>query len=171
MASSYSISQSMSFTIAHARQMASKVATDLKRIQRFYGKPSNEDITNYESEVVALLKAGYLATVSYGFKKDDKWIEPTLQYAARDLVGGTAQDDDPGKVRPWANVDGASFYSYLTYSSAWDALTQAERDKFKESLPVKRGGATAPQVNGYLEADRTYSAGGRALGRSSVRSY
>jgi len=26
-------------------------------------------------------------------------------------------------------------------------------------------------VNGYLEQDRTYSAGGRALNRASVRSY
>lgn len=170
MASSYTVSASNSFTITHARHMAAKVAADLKRMQRHYGKPSDADIASYEEEAAQFLKAGYLGTVTYGYKRDGKWIEPTLRYTAKDLVGG-GSDDDPGKVKPWADISGASFYSYLTYSSAWDALTAQQKAAFKQTLPVTRSGADEPGINGYLEQDQTYSAGGRALGRASVRSY
>jgi hypothetical protein len=171
MSSSYSYTESSTFTVTHARHMAAKVATDLKRIQRYYGAPSDTDIAAYETEAIELLKAGYLGTVNYGFKRDGQWIEPTLRYTARDLAGGTANDDDPGKLKASADVSGASFYSYLTYSAAWDALSATEKDQFKKRMPFYRGGAAEPGVNGYLVDDRTYSSGGRALNRASVRSF
>jgi hypothetical protein len=171
MASSYTLSTSNSFTVTHARHMAAKVAADLKRMQRHYDKPSDADIAKYEEELVQLLKAGYLGTVTYGFKRNGDWIEPTLRYTAKDLIDGSGIDDDPGKVRPWADVSGATFYSYLTYSAAWDDLTADERGSFKKSLPITRGDASEPGINGYVEQDRTYSAGGKSLGRGSVRSF
>ncbi|HHJ19000.1 MAG TPA: hypothetical protein ENJ84_04105 [Gammaproteobacteria bacterium] len=171
MSYSYTLSETAAFTVTHAKHIAAKVATDLKRMQRLYGKPSNTAIADYETEVIALLKAGYLGTVTYGFKRDGEWIEPTLRYTARDLHGSTANDNDPGRIRPGANIDGASFYSYLTYSSAWDSLSWPEKDEFKEQLPFKRGGADEPGVNGYFSNDRIYSSGGRALDRASVRSF
>lgn len=170
MASSYTYSQTATFTVTHARHMAAKVAADLKRMQRHYGKPTDLWIEQYEAEVVALLKAGYLGTATYGFKRNDKWIEPTLKYTARDLAG-SANDDDPGRVSAWADVSGADFHSYMTYSPAWDNLSWSERDAFKNGLPFKRTGADEPGVDGYLVEDRTYSAGGKALGRSSVKSF
>lgn len=169
--SSYSISESITFTVTHARHMAAKIATDLKRIQRFYGWPSDREIAEYEEEAVAMMRAGYLSTVTYGFKRNGSWIEPTLKYAARDLAGRSTNDDDPGKIRPGKDVSGASFTSFLTYSDAFFNLTQAERDAFKGGLPVFRTSGSEPPVDGYLDSDRTYSAGGRALDRSSVRSY
>jgi len=171
MSSSYTSSESQSFTITHARKIAVKVATDLKRMQRFYDQPSDSDIENYEEEIVQLLKAGYLQKVSYGYKKDDKWIEPSLHFEARDLGGLASTDDDPGRIRPGANISGASFYSYLTYSSAWWNLTESERTEFKRGLPFFRGGASEPGINGYLSQDKTYSAGGKSVIRSTVKSY
>jgi Bacterial HORMA domain family 1 len=172
MSYSYTLSETETFTVTHARHMAAKVATDLKRMQRlYYGTPSDTSIANYEAEITEFVKEGYLGTVTYGFRRDGKWIEPTLQYTARDLAGSAANDDDPGRVRPGANIDGASFYSYMTYSAAWDRLTDAEKDAFRKRLPFTRGGAPEPGVNGYLSNDRTYSSGGRALNRASVRSY
>ena len=168
---SYSFSETRSFTETHAKHMAAKVAADLKRMQRLYGRPGDIDIGNYETEVVQLLKKGYLGTVWYGYWRGGDWIEPTLRYTARDLEGGSANDDDPGRIRPNADISGASFYSYLTYSAAWDKLSDAEKDAFKKSLPFYRGGAAEPGVNGYLTDDRTYSSGGRALQRASVRRY
>lgn len=170
MTQSTTFTDSATFTFTHARHMAAKVAADLKRMQRFYGRPSDADIASYEAEVVELLKAGYLGTVTYGYKRGDAWIEPALRYTARDLAGA-ANDDDPGRVRPGADVSGAVFYNYLTYSSAWDALTPDERDAFKRRMPYYRNNASEPGVSGYLEADRTYSAGGRSLDRASVRSF
>ncbi|MEE4209180.1 MAG: hypothetical protein V2I43_07940 [Parvularcula sp.] len=169
--SSYSYTETSTFTVTHARHMAAKIAADLKRIQRFYGKPSDQEIAKYEAEVVAMIKAGYLSSVFYGFKRNGSWIEPTLQYTARDLAGGSANDDDPGKIRPRKDVSGASFTSFMSYTDAFFSLSQAERDAFKAGLPFQRVSGTEPPVYGYLASDRTYSSGGRALDRSSVRSY
>lgn len=171
MSYSFAVTASRSFTETHAKHMAAKVATDLKRMQRLYGQPSDAAIASYEAEVIHLLKKGYLGTVTYGFYRDDKWIEPTLRYTARDLAGDAANDDDPGRIRPGANISGATFYSYLTYSPAWDKLSYSEQDAFKKGLPFYRGGAEEPGVNGYLTDDRLYSSGGRALQRASVRSF
>ena len=171
MSNSFSFTESSTFTVTHARHMAAKVATDLKRMQRFYYSPSDERIVAYEAEVIAFLKAGYLDRVWYGFKRDGSWIEPTIKYTARDLYSGSAADDDPGKIRPSADISGASFYSFLEYSAAWFGLTPHDRDAFEKRLPFYRSSATEPPVGGYLLADLTYSSGGRALDRASVRSY
>lgn len=168
---SYTISETATFTITHARHIAAKVATDLKRMQRFYGEPSDMAIEDYEIEVIELLKASYLGTVAYGFRRNDNWIEPTLKYTAQDLVNRSASDDDPGRIRPGANIYGANFHSYLTYSSAWDSLSEAEKNAFKMSLPFQRTSAPEPDVSGYFDSDLVYSAGGRSLNRESVRSY
>ncbi len=167
----YTVAETKTFTVTHARHMAAKVATDLKRMQRLYGKPGDIAIANYEAEITEFLREGYLRTATYGFRRDDKWIEPTLRYTARDLAGSAANDDDPGRVRPGANIDGATFYTYMTYSPAWDRLPETERGAFQRRLPFARNGAPEPGVNGYLTDDRIYSAGGRALNRASVRSF
>ena len=170
MSYSYTVSETTTFTVTHARHMAAKVATDLKRLQRLYGKPGDIEIADFESEVVELLKGGYLGTVAYGYRRDGNWIEPTLRYTARDLAGSAANDDDPGRVRPGADISGASFCSYLTYSAAWNTLPETEKNTVRARLPFKRTGAPEPGVRGYLSDDRTYSSGGRALSRASVRS-
>lgn len=164
-----SYTSTQTFTATHAKYMASKVAADLKRMQRFYNYPSDSSITEFETEVIELLKKGYLGTITYGFQKDGKWIAPTLRYTARDLSGMSANDDDPGRVPIGADVANASFYSYLTYSSAWSKLTDAERTAFKEALPFQRGGATEPGVNGYFSSDKSYSSGSKALDRSTLK--
>lgn len=171
MSSSYSLTEVLTFTTTNARHMASKVSADLKRMQRFYGSPNDNKIAEFESELTAFIKAGYLGTVTYGFKRDGKWIEPTVKYEAHDLYGSSGSDDDPGKVRPGLDISGASFSSYLTYSSSWNQLTYDEQLEFERDLPFKRQGAPEPQINGTISRDLTYSSGGRALNRSSVRSY
>lgn len=171
MSYSYTISETTTFTLTHAKHMAAKVATDLKRLQRFYAYPSDTSIENYEVEVIELLKHGYLGTLTVGFKRNNSWIEPTLRYTAHDLAGAAANDDDPGRVKPGADIDGASFCNYLTYSPAWHALSPAEQSTFKKRLPVVRGTAPEPSINGYLVDDRIYSSGGRSLNRATVRRY
>src|SRR4029077_7384728 len=78
MSYSYTLSETQTFTVTHARHMAAKVATDLKRMQRLYGSPDDTRIANFEAEITEFLKEGYLGTVTYGYKRDGNWIEPTL---------------------------------------------------------------------------------------------
>ncbi len=171
MTSSFTVTEAAAYTVTHARHMAAKVATDLKRMQRLYGAPSDTAIAAYETEVVELMRAGYLGKVTYGYRRDGMWILPTLRYTAQDLAGATAEDDDPGRIRPGGDIRDAAFYSYLTYSATWDCLTSEQQAAFKRMLPFFRGGALEPGLDGYFSRDLVYSAGGRALNRDSVRSW
>lgn len=170
MSLSYTRTDTTTFTLTHAKKLASKVATDLKRIQRFYGEPRDDRIGRYEEELIAFLKAGYLKVATYGFRRNGKWIEPTLEYTAEELTGQSATDDNPGRIQPHADTDDAFFGSYFEYDSSWFSLSQAKREEFTSSLPINRTAGSKPGVDGYFDADRTYSAGGRTLNRSSVRS-
>ena len=170
MTDSYTYDATETFTVAHAKHIAAKVAADLLRFTRFYRNPTLEAINNYEMELVALLKAGYLDKVIYGFQRDGKWVEALRYHALPD--GTLMADDDPWKIRPGTDVPGESFGSYLTLNSRWDLLSSSEKEAFNLSLPIRRGNAAEPPVqNGYWSQDRNYSAGGRGIGRSTITRY
>lgn len=171
MSNSFTTSGTQTFTLTHAKYLASKVAADLKRMQRLYGSPSDLTIANYETELAEYLKKGFLSEVTYGFQKEGKWIEPTLRYTAKDLSGMIAGDDDPGNIKPGNDISGAHFTSYLEHNSSYSNLSLSEQDSFKNTLPFKRTGAPAPGINGYLSSDKTYSSGGKSLDRSTVKKY
>lgn len=165
-------SNTQTFTITNAKYIASKVAADLKRIQRFYNVPNDDRIQSFEEELAHFLKHGFLDSVTYGFQKNGQWIEPTLKYKAQDLYGMASKDDDPGSIKPNADISGASFCSFLSYSSSWfNKATESERNEFKKNLPFQRSEGSEPSINGYLSSDLTYSSGGRALNRATVKSY
>ena len=170
MSDTYTTSATETFTIVHARHIASKVATDLMRFHRFYSSPSTSDIDAYEAEMVHLLKHNVVRSVVYGFRRNGKWTAASVKYVA--LPDGTlATDDDPGKINPGLDIDGASFWSFLEYNGHWDALTSAEQQAIREASPIKRVGATSPNLeHGYWAQDRSYVAGGRGMGRSTPQS-
>lgn len=164
--STYTYTQTETFTITHAKHIASKVATDLLRLQRFYGSPSGQQINEYEEELVSLLKADYLKEVTYGFKRNGCWVE-ALRYHA--LPGGNLTNDDPGRILPGVDVSGATFGSYLIYNSRWHALTSAQRTTFSSILSIDRGHGTEPGLeSGVWSTGLTYSAGGQGIGRSTI---
>ena len=167
MSYSFAVTESETFTVSHARHIACKVSSDLLRLQRLYGGPSDEMIDAYEEELIALLKYDYLDTVTYGFKRNGAWVIAVRYRAVR---GDLIADDDPGRIRPRTDISGARFWSYLTYNSRWWGLSKEERNAFKDSLPFQRANGYEPGVeNGYWEEDRSYSAGGRGLSRSTLR--
>ena len=80
-------------------------------------------------------------------------------------------DDDPGKIRPGIDIAGAHFTSFLSYSPSWFLRPAIERQQIENSLPLQRSSGKTPGLEtGYWADDLSYSAGGRGLGRSSVRS-
>ena len=168
MSTSFSFTQTESFTITHARHIAAKVATDLLRFQRFYGRPSNTEIDAYEEELVALINQDYVRTVTYGFKRDGNWVI-ALRYRARS-GGILLVDDDPGKIRPGEDVASAAFTSFLVYNLNWSFLSHQQQERFKATLPFQRSSGQEPGIeNGWWADDLTYSAGGHGLGRSTLR--
>lgn len=168
--SSFTTTETSSFTITHARYIASKVATDLKRFQRFYnGSPTDVWIDRYEGELAGLLKHDVVDNVIYGFQRNSLWTPASVRYRA--ISGGTLlADDDPGKIRPGIDISGAHFTSFLSYSAKWSRLTPAERASIENDLPIQRSTGAAPGLeSGAWSDDLNYSSGGRGLGRSSVR--
>jgi hypothetical protein len=85
------------------------------------------------------------------------------------LSSGSGINDDPGKVRPGADILNAHFTSYLIYSSKWQSLTDTDRDDFKRNLAIKRVTMPIPDSAGYFQSDRTYSAGGQSINRATLR--
>lgn len=167
--SSNSYTYDYTFTLTNAKYLGAKVATDLKRIQRFYGSPSDERIQKYEEEIIALLKEGYLDTITYGFKRNDDWIKPTIRYKSTDFSGISAMDDDPGKIPAHYDVSGATFCSFLEKNAKWDKLSSSQQKAFEDSLSINRSYGSTPGADGYFGSDLTYSSGGQSLNRSSLK--
>ena len=166
MTSTYTASKT--FTITHARYVTSKVAADLRQLQLFYSDPPDSQIEAYAEEAALLLRDGYLERVDYGFRRlsqvnGAQWIL-LLRYVARD---GVLADDHSGRIPAGVNVSGAAFWSYLTYTAPFFALGEAERDKVKAALPIRRtAGREAGFVNGTWSGDRSYSSADRGVARS-----
>lgn len=169
MSTSYTTSSTETFTLAHARHIASKVATDLKRFQRFYGSPADGWIDDYEAELVQLLKHGVLDNVVYGFQRNGQWTSASVRYTSL-ADGSLSADDDPGKIHSGLDVAGARFTSFLSYNTNWDGLSPGEQEEIRASCPFRRENGSSPALEaGYWADDLKYVAGGRGLGRSSVR--
>jgi hypothetical protein len=160
-------------TITNARHVASKVATDLKRMQRLFGLgiPTDEWIGALEKEAIMLLDSGYLKQVSYGFISNvsGKWLY-AVKYEAHygQLSGG---GDDPGGILP-GDASNSHFNSFLFYSPEWQKLPHDEQQKFKDKLPFQRFSGVEPGIEGggsWVYDDRRYSSGNIHLGRSIAR--
>ena len=163
----YAITESITFTVTHARHIAIKIGTDLKRMQRFYGKPSDNSIEDYENEAIALLLGDYLDKVEYGFKTSNNEWRVALKYEARS-GGVLSTDDSPGRIRPSVNVNGCHFTSFLITNSKWARLSPESQEKVYQNAGVSFRRIEGKEPYGNWARDKTYSAGGRGVVRSSL---
>lgn len=162
----YTTTRSETFTVTHAWHIAVKIGTDLKRMQRFYGEPDDQLIDDYEKEAVALLKGDYLDWVTYGFRKDGRWVV-ALKYAAR-YGGVLISDDSPGRVPLGVNVSGCQFSSVLRGTSKWEQLNEIQQKRFYTDAGISFIRVPGHDFYGTWQSDRTYSAGGRGVLRYAV---
>jgi Bacterial HORMA domain family 1 len=158
------------FSRTHAKYLASKVITDLYQCSRLYGSPSTARISDYENELIEMLAGGFVDEYEFGFKKDGKRVI-CWQYrvnALGQLVGGS--DDHAGGVYGRADIAGASYYNFMTFSSAWSDLSDSARSQIEARLPFVRGDGSLPGDGaGYWVTDRTYSNGGVSVNRRTFR--
>jgi hypothetical protein len=152
------------FSLSNAKYVASKVQTDLRQLQRWYGHPSDARIANYHGELVVLSAGGFVELVKYGFRREDAWIL-TVEYRFR-YDGTLVGDSRAGGVRSSVNLQGAVFGSWLEHTRTWDDLSRTEREAVEANLPFKRVGAEeSPYVAGSYMTDRTYSSNGSGASR------
>lgn len=164
----YTTTQSETFTVTHARHIAAKVATDLKRMQRFYERPDDREIDTYEKEVVALLRGDYLDAVTYGFHRAGTWVV-ALKYAARQ-GGVVVVDASPGNVPMGADVRDCAFGSFFAGNSQWRTLTEEKKRQVyaNAGLPYFRVLGDDYDASNQWHADKVYSAGGRGVLRHVI---
>ena len=160
MSSTYTISET--FTLTHARRLAAKVAADMHQCQRFYGRPTDTQIENYQQELTVLLHGGYVHSYEFGYKTGDDRRVVSWHYTvgpSGDLEGGRS-----GGLFATADVSGAAMFNFLTHNSKWSTLSQIERAKIEASYPVRRTDGEPPQDgNGYWDSSRLYASGGVAV--------
>jgi len=156
------------FTIIQARYLASKVAADLHLCAQYYGNPSETEIREYAEELAQYLNAGYIMEYEFGYKKNGVRVV-TWRYRV-DENGSLTTDDRSGKVAPYVDVTGATFYNFLTQNDAFFRLSPAEQAKFKGGLPVQRTAGTLPSDGlGTWKSDRNYFSGGVGLARQTFQ--
>lgn len=165
---SYSYTTTETFTLTHARRLAAKVVADMHQCQRFYGRPTDTQIEDYQQELIVLLHGGYIKSYEFGFKTRDEQRVMSWHYTvgpSGDLEGGRS-----GGLFPSADISDAVSFNFLTYSSEWCVLSQAEKDKVKASYSVRRTDGEPPQDgNGYWDSSRRYASGGVAVTRKEFR--
>lgn len=163
------LTETRTFTISHARYVASKIAADLDLLRAYHGRPSEQHVTDLAEEAALVLAARYLKSVEYGFRRNGVTIL-ALKFVARS-DGSLTSDDRPGRVHAEADLEGSTWYSFLDYSAAFLNLPQADRDRFEATLPIQRTGGPAPQAgsDGYWEQTRTYSSNGEGVLRHVFR--
>lgn len=171
MSTSFSVSGSESFNVTEARKIAAKVSTDLKRLQRLYARPydpTDERIDEFEQELTHLLKHDVLGTVVYGYQRNGQWTKACVRYTAS--AGQLHADDDPGKILPGHDIEGARFTSFLSYNANWSILGAAKQAEIERTSPLQRTPGSTPLLEkGYWVNDLSYSPGGRGVVRSTVK--
>ena len=157
--------RSASFTNTDARYVGAKIGADLRLLNTLYGRPSLARIDDYIEEAALLLKESYLRTVDYGFR-DDTANEWTLRLRYTATVGGHLLDSRPGSLPATVVVAGRDFYSYLTYSAAFHALSAKEQAAIRDRLPVTRTGAAEPTTgSGRFLSGHGYGRNGIGVSR------
>lgn len=153
------------FTITDARYIGAKIGADLRLLNILYGRPSLASIDDFAEEAAVLLRDSYLRTVDYGFRDTaaNSW-KLRLRYTA--TTGGYLIDDRPGTLPTAAAVTDYPFYSYLTYSATFLALTPARQDTVCDALPFRRGGADEPVTGlGTSQSGHGYGRNGTGVTR------
>jgi hypothetical protein len=164
----FSFTKTATFTIVHARYLASKVAADMHLCAQYYGNPSEPQIRNFSEELAQYLSAGYIKEYEFGYEKGRKRIV-SWRYRI-DSNGVLTADDRAGKVVPYANISGARFFNFLTQNSEFFDLSSDDQTRFEAELPVQRTGSEPPSDgDGVWVSDRNYFSGGCGLNRQTFR--
>ena len=166
----FSYTKTATFTIVHARYLASKAAADMHLCAQYYGKPSESQIREYAEELAQYLNEGYVKEYEFGYQKGCKRIV-SWHYKV-DWNGNLTTDDRPGKVVPYVDIAGAVFFNFLTRNSRFFDLSAEDQSHFEATLPFQRGSGDPPSDGaGYWTSDRNYFSAGCGLNRQTFQPF
>ena len=164
---SESVTRSESFTIANAKELASKLVADLSGCKYAYGSPSDSNINSLATEVTYLLRDGYMLKLEVGFFQPDWKRRLTWMY----VVSGTTLSSagSPGGISSGHDISGTSFQSLIWWTPKWWTETELVRTNYYTNLTSKRSGTVTPTDGSGAWSTKTigYSSGGQLLTRSA----
>jgi Bacterial HORMA domain family 1 len=157
-----------SFTLAHAKELASKVTADMRRCQQIYGKPEDAWINAYGTELALLLNQGFVEEYEFGFLRTGARIL-SWSYTVNS-AGQLTTNDRPGRMVTGIDISGADWFNRLNKTRKFWSLPKEQRERFEAELPVKRTVSDPPPDGaGRWVYDLNYSAGGVTLGRKTFQ--
>jgi hypothetical protein len=123
------ITRTATFTVTSARYITSKIAADLRSMNRLYGSPPLAEIDDYAEEAALLLRDGFLERVDYGLRRQTRSGDWTWVLRLRYVVTPTGglEDANPGGMPAYADTVNAAWYSYLVKSAAFHQLIPEEQ--------------------------------------------
>ena len=155
------------YTKTAARHIASKVAADLAALTDYYDEPSETKIRDFYQELVELLSGGYLESIEYGFRRDNQRVFSMFYEVRRD---GSLEDQNSGGVPPRLQIDGAEWFSFLTFNAKWDDLSYEEKRQIQDRITIKRSDGSPPRDGDGMWVDtKTYSMDGIGTQRKIFR--
>ena len=161
-----------SFTLIQAKQLASKVASDMRRCQQHYLRPTDVQINDYGTELALLLRDGYVVNYEFGWVRDNDNERILTWLYTVDSSGNLVSNDRPGRIISGINISGCSMRNMMTFSSKWIALTAEEKQRIESTLPFRRSVLPSFRSSlGRMESDLCYSAGGTAMSRHTFKLY
>jgi hypothetical protein len=164
--SSYTFTET--FTRTHARHLAGRVTSDLRQSYLLYGSPPEARLGQYMDELEELLAGGYVKEYQFGFERNGQSVWSLRYKVGPDGMLNTS--GAAGGVPARINILGADFFNFLTFSTAWFALSTSAKGAVEAKLPFSRTTGGLPgTANGSWVTDRTFAAGGVALERSTFR--
>ena len=167
MTTTFTQSETGTFSVTDAKYIASKVKTDLMRFHRYYYRSHNAPeilhIENLNEEFELLLFYNLLHEIEYGFKKNGVW-EKALKYSSRQS-GVMDGNDVPGGIGPTPISADARFSSFLVYNER-SYTCEEDMRRFRSRSPITRG--TGIRSVGNWDQQRSYSSGGRGVLRSGI---
>lgn len=173
MTQSLTRSITQTFSIADARYLASRIASDLAQVRLYYGHAdpylTEQKVDDLVVEAAILLKFGLLDNVKYGFKRDGNWVF-ALSYTVNSQGQLEVPNDSPGGVYSQANVEGASWYSHLAKRHN-PSISSEDRAAIIADLPIQRTAGQEPgTAGGSWDNDKTYYRNGTGIQRGQFRS-
>lgn len=169
--STFTYTNSATFTVTHAKHLASKIAADLNACSRLHGRPAVSSVEAYSEELVELLRYGYLSRYEFGFKRND---ERVLSWSYEVSPSGSIETDDrAGKMSAYVDLSDTSFFNYVWHTSKYNNMTTEDQAAFDGTHPINRTSGEPPRDGaGYwTTTEKNYSAGGTGVSRRSFRSH
>ena len=148
-----SFTTTATFTRTHAKHLAAKVVADPYQCYVLYDQPATGHVADYEAELIELLAGEYVAEYEFGFKKNSQRIVCWRYTVGPD--GGMHGDSNAGSLYARADVAGAAYYNFLTYSAKWFNVDTTSKARITSGLPFSRGDGTLPGDGAGLLADRS----------------